>query len=64
MLGQMYEREAVSRKCVYKWFKRFCEGKEMTEDEPHLGSPSTSRTREMIEKVRQMLAQDWQLMLK
>ena len=36
----------------------------MTEDEPRLGWPSTIRTPQIIEKVRQMLAQDWQLMLR
>lgn len=64
MLVQVYGREAVSRKCVYEWFKRFREGKETTEDEPRSGRPSTSRTPEMIEKVRQMLAQDRRLTLR
>ena len=36
----------------------------MAEDEPHSGWPSTSRTPEMIEKVRQMLAQDQRLTLR
>ena len=36
----------------------FREGKKTTEDEPRLGLPSTSKTPEMIEKVRQMLAQE------
>ena len=58
MLVQAYRREAVSRKCVYEWFKRFHEGKATTEDESRSGRPSTSRTPEMIEKVRQMLVQD------
>ena len=48
----------MSRKCVYEWFKLFREGTETTEDEPRSGRPSTSRTPEMIEKVRQMLATD------
>jgi transposase len=48
MLVQVYEMEAVRRKCVYDWFKRFRDGKE-TEDEPHSGQPSTSRTPDMIE---------------
>ena len=52
MLVQVYGREAVSRKCVYKRFKRFREGKETTEDVPRSGRPSTSRTPEMNEKVR------------
>ena len=28
MFMQVYGREAVSIKCVYKWFKRFQKGKE------------------------------------
>ncbi|KAJ4451706.1 hypothetical protein ANN_03176 [Periplaneta americana] len=64
MLVQVYGREAVSRKCVYEWFKRFREGKETIEDEPRSGRPSTSRTPEIIEKVRQMPAQDRRLTLR
>ena len=64
MLVQVYGREAVSRKCVYEWSKRFREGKETTEDEPCLGRPSKSRTPEIIEKVRQILAQDRRLTLR
>ena len=61
ILVQVYGKNSVSRKCVYEWFKRFREGKETNEDEPRSGRPSTSRTPEMIEKVRQMLAQDRRL---
>ena len=64
MLVQVCGREAVSRKCVYEWFKRFLEGKETTEDEPGWGRSLTSRTPEMIESVRQMLAQDRRLTLR
>ncbi|KAJ4447653.1 hypothetical protein ANN_09660 [Periplaneta americana] len=64
MLVQVYGREAVSRKCVYEWFKRFREGKETIENEPRSGRPLTSRTPEMIEKLRQMLAQVRRLTLR
>ena len=64
MSVQVFRREAMSRKCVYEWFKRFHEGKETTDDEPRLGQPPISRTPEIIEKVRQMLAQNWRLMLR
>ena len=30
MLVQVYGTEAVSRKCVYDWFKGFSDGKETT----------------------------------
>ena len=58
MFVQVYGREAVTRKCVYEWFKRFREEKETTENESRSGRTSKSRTPEMIEKVRQMLTQD------
>ena len=64
MLVQVQGREAVRRKCVYEWFKRFRKGKETTEEEPRSSRPSTSRTPEIIEKVRQMLAQDRRLTLR
>ena len=64
MLMQVYGREAVGRKCVYEWLKRFREGKETIVDEPCSGRPSTSSTPEMIKKVRQMLAQDRGLTLR
>ena len=40
------------------------EGKAKTEDELRSGGPLTSRTPEMIEKVRQILAQDRRLTLR
>ena len=64
MLVQVYGTEAVSRKCVYDWFKHFRDGKETTEDEPGSGQPSTSRTLDMSERVRQMLAQDRRVILR
>ena len=63
MLVQVYGREAVSRIRVYEWCKFFREGKVTTEDEPRSCRPSTSRSPEMIEKMRQMLAQDRRLTL-
>jgi len=49
---------SVNRKCVYDWFKRFRNGMETTENEPRSGRPPTSRTPDMIEWVRQMMAHD------
>ena len=64
MLVQVYGSEAVCRKCVCECLKRFRKGKETTEDEPRFGRPSTSRTPEMIDKVRQMLTQNRRLTLR
>jgi len=64
MLVQVYGTEAMSRKYVYDWFKRFHGRKETIEDEARSGWTSTSRTPDMIERVRQMLAQDRQVTLR
>ena len=64
MLVQVYGREAVSRKCVYEWFKCFREGKETTEDEPHSVGHQQEEAQKWLNKVRQLLAQDRQLMLR
>ena len=58
LVGKPAEKRPLGR------FKRFREGKEMTEDEPCSGRPSTSRTPEIIEKVRRMLAEDRRLTLR
>ena len=66
MLLQAYGEEAVSKKCVYEWFKRFRDGKETVEDEPRSGRQkiTRSRTTNMIKQVREMLARDRWLTLR
>jgi len=64
MLVQVYRTDAVSRKCVYDWFKHFREGKEPVDDEPLSGRPSTSVTTDNIERVRHMLLQNRRLSLR
>ena len=39
MLVKVYGQEAVSKKYVYEWFKRFADGKEVVKDEPRSGHP-------------------------
>ncbi|GBN76750.1 Putative uncharacterized protein FLJ37770 [Araneus ventricosus] len=55
---------AVSKKCVFEWFKRFRDGKEDVKDEPRFGRPPTSTTPDNIERVRRMLADDRRLSLR
>ncbi|GBM70942.1 Putative uncharacterized protein FLJ37770 [Araneus ventricosus] len=55
---------AVSKKCVFEWFKRFRDGKEDVEDEPRSARPPTSTTPDNIEPVRRMLADDRRLSLR
>ena len=51
--------------CVsaFEWHKRFKEGREEVEDDPWSGSPSTSRTADNIERVKQMVRADRRLMV-
>ncbi|GBN03918.1 Putative uncharacterized protein FLJ37770 [Araneus ventricosus] len=56
--------DAVSKKCVFEWFKRFRDGKEDVKDEPRSCRPPTSTTPDNIERVRRMLADDRQLSLR
>ncbi|GBN12698.1 Putative uncharacterized protein FLJ37770 [Araneus ventricosus] len=63
ILVKVYDVEAVSKKCVFEWFKRFRDGSHV-EDEPHSGRPPTSTTPDKIERVRRMLADDQRLSLR
>ncbi|GBO26936.1 Putative uncharacterized protein FLJ37770 [Araneus ventricosus] len=56
--------DAVSKKCVFEWFKRFRDGKEDVKDEPRSGRPPTSTTPDNIERVRRMHADDRRLSLR
>jgi len=43
----------MKKTAVYKWVKRFSEGRESVTDEERSGRPETSRTEENIATVRQ-----------
>jgi len=48
----------VKKTAVYKWVKRFSEGREIVTDEERSGRPATSRTEENIAKVRQIVREN------
>ncbi|GBN04459.1 Putative uncharacterized protein FLJ37770 [Araneus ventricosus] len=56
--------DAVIKKCVFEWFKRFRDGKEDVKDEPRSGRPPRSTTPDNIGRVRRMLADDRRLSLR
>ncbi|GBM69267.1 Putative uncharacterized protein FLJ37770 [Araneus ventricosus] len=56
--------DAMSKKSILEWFKRFRDGKEDVKDEPRSGRPPTSTTPDNIERVRRMLADDRRLSLR
>ena len=50
MLVQVYRDNAVRKTAVYKWVKRFFEGRETVTDEERSGRPAASRTEETLQK--------------
>ncbi|GBM91357.1 hypothetical protein AVEN_229726-1 [Araneus ventricosus] len=64
MLVKVCGVDAVSKKCVFEWLKRFKDGKEHVKDEPRSGRPPTSTTPDNIERERRMLADDRRLSLR
>ncbi|GBM14672.1 hypothetical protein AVEN_97184-1 [Araneus ventricosus] len=61
MLVKVYGVDAVCKKCIFEWFKRFRDRKEDVKDEPRSGRPPTSTTPDNIERVRRMLPDDRRL---
>ncbi|PNF17157.1 hypothetical protein B7P43_G09084 [Cryptotermes secundus] len=58
MLQQVYGDTALKKSTVYDWFSRFKNWQETLEDVQCSGRPSTSKTEEMIGKVRQLIRCD------
>jgi len=61
MLVQVYGDNAMKKTAVYKWVKRFSEGRESVIDENRSGRPATSRTEENIAKFRQIVRENRRL---
>ena len=51
----------MSRTRLFEWHRRFKEGKEEVQDDHRSGRPSTSRTDENVERVRQQVRSDRRL---
>jgi len=58
MLVQVYGDNAIKKTAVYRWVKRFSEGRESVTDEERTGLPATSRTEENIAKARQIVREN------
>ena len=48
----------MKKTAVYKWVKRFTEGRESVTDKERSGRPATSRTEENIAKVCQIVREN------
>ena len=51
----------MKKTAVYKWVKRSPEGRESVTDKERSGQPATSRTEEIIGKVRQIVRENHRL---
>ena len=58
---QVYGDNAMKKTAVYKWVKRFSEGRESVADEERSGRPATSRTEENIAKICQIARENRRL---
>jgi len=61
MLVQVYGDNAMKKTAVYKWVKRFSEGRESVTDEERSRRPATSRTEENIAEVCQIVHENHSL---
>jgi len=58
---QVYEDNATKKTAVYKWVKRFSEGRESVTEEERSGWSATSRFEESIAKIRQIVRENRRL---
>jgi len=64
LIVQVYGDNAMKKTAVYKWVKRFSDGRESVTDEERSGQPATSRTEENIVKIRQIVRENHRLTVK
>ncbi|UYV71570.1 hypothetical protein LAZ67_8003713 [Cordylochernes scorpioides] len=58
MLHTAYGDAVMSQRRVFKWYKRFKDGREDTADNERSGRPSTSTTPEKVDKVLELVRED------
>jgi hypothetical protein len=55
MTKQVYGKEALVRGAVFKWHKRFAQGRDSLEDDEHAGRPRRVRTELKIQEVAMLM---------
>jgi hypothetical protein len=64
MVNAAYGDQALSHSNVFRWYGRFCDGQEDTEDEPRSGRPTECRNDNKVEKITQLLLRNCHLSLR
>ncbi|PNF29661.1 hypothetical protein B7P43_G15773 [Cryptotermes secundus] len=61
MLKQAFGENSLGQTKTYNWYKRFKNGRTLTDDHDRSGRPSTGKTPENVAKVRNLILQDHRL---
>ncbi|GFW81512.1 protein GVQW3 [Trichonephila clavipes] len=61
MMKTAFGDKAMSRAQVFKWFRRFKEGRQSVNSDPRSGRPSTSRNEDKIAQVKAVVRSDRRL---
>lgn len=63
-LQEVYKEECLKKFAVYKWSKRFQEGRDSVEDDPREGRPCRSRSADNVDRVRALIRRDRRLTIR
>jgi hypothetical protein len=58
MFREALGERSLSRTAVFEWLSRFQAGRVLVEDDKFSGRPSTSKTTENVEKIREPINED------
>jgi len=64
MLEKCFGNDSLKKTVVYQWHERFKNGRESIEDDERSGRPSTSKTDENIDKVKEILVNNHKLTIR
>jgi len=64
MINAAYGNQALSRSNVFRWYGRFCDGREDIEYDPRSGWPTECRNDNHVKKISQLLLQNCHLSLR
>jgi histone-lysine N-methyltransferase SETMAR len=64
MLRTAFSDDCLSQTVVYQWVKRFKEDRESLKDDPRPGRPSTARSEQKVDQVREKIRTDHRLTIR
>ena len=64
LMKKVYGDDCMSRTQVYTWFTRFKNGRDDLNDDPRPGQPEASNRAKLVEKVREIIAIDANLIVR